>query len=185
MRKVLEALSIADRERYEQHYQGVKSFLKVKGEESDLERPDRVKRAFKPHEVTRLLDVWRDDRSIRGLRNNAMIRMLVYTGLRRSELVALRWSDVDIEAGVVTVRQRRQGTCGGDSRKHRRQAGPGAPAGISAGKIPVTIASTTRIAGPSGWQMRPLQMRWWRLSSRIQLQRLVWVNWPRLIFEER
>jgi len=38
------------------------------------------------------------------LRNNAMIRLLVYTGLRRSELVALRWSDVDVEAGIVTVR---------------------------------------------------------------------------------
>ena len=33
-----------------------------------------------------------------------MIRLLIYTGLRRSELVALRWSDVDVEAGVVTVR---------------------------------------------------------------------------------
>jgi len=104
MRKVLEALSIADRERYEGHYQGVKSFLKVKVEESDGNRSDRVKRALKPHEVTRLLDVWRDSRSVQGLRNNAMIRMLVYTGLRRSELVALRWSDVDIEAGIVTIR---------------------------------------------------------------------------------
>ena len=79
MRKVLEALSIADRERYERHYQGVKSFLKVKVEESDLERPDRIKRASKPHEITRLLDVWRDDQSIQGLHNNAIIRMLVYT----------------------------------------------------------------------------------------------------------
>ncbi len=104
MRKVLEALAIADRERYEQHYQAVKSFLKVKMEDSDKERSDRAKRALKPHEVTRLLDVWRDDRSIKGLRNNAMIRLLVYTGLRRSELVALRWSDVHVEAGVVTVR---------------------------------------------------------------------------------
>ncbi len=88
MRKVLEALSIADRERYEQHFQGVKYFLKVNVEEGDLERPDRVRRALKPHDVTRLLDVWRDERSIQGLRNNIMIRLLVFTGLRRSELVA-------------------------------------------------------------------------------------------------
>lgn len=104
MRKVLEALSIADRERYEQHYQGVKSFLKVKVEDSDLERPDRAKCALKPHEVTRLLDVWRDYRSIQGLRNNAMIRILVYTGLRRSELVALWWSNVDAEKRYNCVR---------------------------------------------------------------------------------
>lgn len=45
---------------------------------------------MKSHEVTRLLDVWQDDRSINGLRNNAMIRMLVYTSLQRSELVTLR-----------------------------------------------------------------------------------------------
>ena len=70
MRKVLEALSIADRERYKHHYRGVASFLTVKVEESDLVRPDRVTRALKPHEVTRLLDVWRDERCIQGLRNN-------------------------------------------------------------------------------------------------------------------
>ena len=35
MRKVLEALAIADRERYEQQYRAVKSFLKVKMEEID------------------------------------------------------------------------------------------------------------------------------------------------------
>ncbi|MCY3781641.1 MAG: hypothetical protein OXG78_15105 [Chloroflexi bacterium] len=75
MCKALEALSIADRERYERHYQGVKSFLNVKVEESDLERPDRVKRALKPHEVTRLLDVWSDNRSVQGLRNNAIGRV--------------------------------------------------------------------------------------------------------------
>ena len=74
MRKVLELLYIADRERYEQHYQARKSFLKVKVEESDLARPDRPKRALKPREVTRLLDVWWDGRSIQGLRNNAIIR---------------------------------------------------------------------------------------------------------------
>ena len=72
-------------------------------------RPGRAKRALKPHEVTRLLDVWRNDLSVKGVRNNAMIRLLVYTGLRRSELVMLRWSDVDSEAGLVTVRHGKGG----------------------------------------------------------------------------
>ena len=109
MRKVLEALTIADRERYEPHYQAVKSFLKVKITDEDKMRPGWAKRALKPHEVTRLLDVWRNDPSIKGVRNNAMIRLLVYTGLRRSELVMLRWSDVDAEAGLVTVRHGKGG----------------------------------------------------------------------------
>ena len=72
-------------------------------------RPGRAKRALKPHEVTRLLDVWRNDPSVKGVRNNAMIPLLVYTGLRRSELVMLRWTDVDAEAGLVTVRHGKGG----------------------------------------------------------------------------
>ena len=72
-------------------------------------RPGRAKRALKPHEVTRLLDVWRNAPSVKGIRNNAMIRLLVYTGLRRSELVMLRWADVDAEAGLVTVRHGKGG----------------------------------------------------------------------------
>ncbi len=44
MRKVLEALSIADRKRYQQHYQGVKSFLKVKvGERSRAPRSGQAR----------------------------------------------------------------------------------------------------------------------------------------------
>ena len=109
MRKILQALTIAERAQYEQHYQAVKSFLKVKTTDEDRMRPGRVKRALKPHEVTRMLDVWRNDESVKGIRNNAMIRLLVYTGLRRSELVMLRWTDVDIEAGLVTVRHGKGG----------------------------------------------------------------------------
>ena len=109
MRKILEALTIADRDRYEQDYQAVKSFLKVKATDDDRLRPGRAKRALKAHEVTRLLDVWRDDESVKGVRNNAMIRLLVYTGLRRSELVMLCWTDIDVEAGLVTVRHGKGG----------------------------------------------------------------------------
>ena len=73
MRKVLEALTVADRERYEQHYPAVKSFLKVRTTDDDRMRPGRVKRALKPHEVTRLLDVWRNERSVKGVRKFAWI----------------------------------------------------------------------------------------------------------------
>ena len=73
-------------------------------------RPGRVTRALKPHEVTRLLDVWRNDLSIKGVRNNAMIRLLVYTGLRRAELVMLLgWFNIDTEAGLVTDRHGKGG----------------------------------------------------------------------------
>ena len=38
------------------------------------------------------------------MRNDVMIRLLVYTGLRRSELVALRWTDINVEDLTITVR---------------------------------------------------------------------------------
>ena len=48
--------------------------------------------------------MWRYDTSNTGLRNNAMMRLLVYTGLRRSERVALTWQDIDMSEMIITVR---------------------------------------------------------------------------------
>jgi integrase len=44
----------------------------------------------------------------------AMWRLAVVTGMRRGELLGLRWSDVDLEAGFLTVEQQRsrQGAAG-------------------------------------------------------------------------
>lgn len=47
--------------------------------------------------TTRQTSNWRD------LRNEALIRVLLYTGLRRAEIAALQWSDIDIAGRVVTV----------------------------------------------------------------------------------
>ena len=103
MRKLLELLAIGDGG-YRQHYNAVKSFLKVQVNEGDKTRLERVKRALNPHEATALLGVWRNDTSDVGIRNDVMIRLLVYTGLRRSELVALRWTDINFEDLTITVR---------------------------------------------------------------------------------
>ena len=103
MRKLLELLAVAD-PGYRQHYEAVKSFLKVTVSEDDKVRTGRQKRALTNHELSRFLDVWRYDISNTGLRNNAMMRLLVYTGLRRSELVALTWRDIDMSEMVITVR---------------------------------------------------------------------------------
>ena len=103
MRKLLELLAIGD-EGYRQHYKAVKSFLKVRVNDGDKTRLERVKRALNPHEATALLGVWRNDASDVGMRNDVMIRLLVYTGLRRSELVTLRWTDINFEDMIITVR---------------------------------------------------------------------------------
>lgn len=105
MRKLLKLLSIGDNSDYKPHYDAVKNFLKVKTTADDKTRDERQKRALSPHEATQLLSVWHNDKSLLGLRNNAMIRLLIYTGLRRSELVVLKWNDLSLTDMTVTVRR--------------------------------------------------------------------------------
>ncbi|MCY3866052.1 MAG: tyrosine-type recombinase/integrase [Chloroflexi bacterium] len=64
----------------------------------------RSKRALNRSEVSRLLAVWEEDARPLGLRNSALLRLMIYTGLRRAEVVALRWDDIDFEDQLVTVR---------------------------------------------------------------------------------
>jgi integrase len=54
-----------------------------------------------PAEIKRLIDASKDN-----LKKHAMLRTLVFTGLRASELRGLRWRDVDRTHGELHVRQR-------------------------------------------------------------------------------
>ena len=103
MRKLAELLALSGLPGARQHYEAIKGFLKIKAQDSDRDRPTRNKRALSPSEANALLNVWTGDSPLE-LRNNAMIRLLLFTGLRRSELVALRWQDIDLAGHVVTVR---------------------------------------------------------------------------------
>jgi len=47
-----------------------------------------------PAQIAALLTAWDGERSYIGARNAVLIHLMVYTGLRRSELAALRWEDV-------------------------------------------------------------------------------------------
>ena len=53
-----------------------------------------------PAEIKRLID------AAKGGRLRALLLTAVFTGLRASELRGLRWSDVDLKAGELHVRQR-------------------------------------------------------------------------------
>lgn len=57
--------------------------------------------ALSPQEVGRLLPVLRQDRW--GL----IFEFLLHTGMRRAELCALRWADVDLEACTVAIQENR------------------------------------------------------------------------------
>ena len=69
----------------------------------------RSQRALNRGEVSQLLDLWARDRRPLGVRNYALLRLMIYTGLRRAEVVALRWNDIDFEDQLVTVRQGKGG----------------------------------------------------------------------------
>jgi integrase len=56
-------------------------------------------RVWSPVELTSFLT------SIEGNRNEALFRLLAMTGMRRGEVVALRWSDVDLAHRRLTVNQ--------------------------------------------------------------------------------
>ena len=50
-----------------------------------------------PEQARQLFDALRDDRLL------PLYLVTIHTGLRQGELLALRWSDVDLEAGTLTV----------------------------------------------------------------------------------
>lgn len=103
LRTLAEMLAIADYQNPARRaaYESLK-MLKV---QTNTTNPtDRPRRALSPADADRLLRVWADDPTPRALRNQAIVATLLLTGLRRAELVALTWHDVDFENGVITVR---------------------------------------------------------------------------------
>ena len=105
MLRLLDWLEEADEgsEWYATQRRRVLKFVKVKRMEAERGRR-RSQRALSLTEVARLLDVWAADPRLVGIRNYALLRLMIYTGLRRAEIVSLRWDDIDLDAQTVTVR---------------------------------------------------------------------------------
>lgn len=76
--------------------------LKVKRSD-DEKTQSRNKVALDPEQVHRALNVW-NTKTLLHKRNKALLAVLFYSGLRRSEAVVLRWSDIDLEQELVHVR---------------------------------------------------------------------------------
>ncbi len=65
-----------------------------------------------PQPVRRELEVWNADQAAAFLaavdddpRWGALFLVAIHTGMRRGELLALRWEDIDLERGLVTIRR--------------------------------------------------------------------------------
>ncbi len=63
----------------------------------------RLRTYLTPDEVARLLRAAKKSRN--GARNHAMMLIAYRHGLRASEVVGLRWSDVDLERGTIYCRR--------------------------------------------------------------------------------
>ncbi|MEL7435716.1 MAG: site-specific integrase [Chloroflexota bacterium] len=81
-------------------YEGLR-LLKAPTEEVAGE--ERTRRALRPQQVWKILEVWDGDSPLEA-RNKALLSVLFYTGMRRAEVIALKWSDVDWDAGIIRVR---------------------------------------------------------------------------------
>jgi integrase len=64
---------------------------------------ERSRRALSPAEADRLFRVWREPSPLHR-RNHALLCLLALGGIRRSEAAALRWSEVDFDNGVISIR---------------------------------------------------------------------------------
>lgn len=103
IRKLLETLHAAtpDDSRIKRMYEQVKLLKLKRGQEE--KQSERESHALSPKQIYAALEVWKGH-SFKAVRNRALLAVLVYAGLRRSEAAALKWSDIDFENGIITVR---------------------------------------------------------------------------------
>ena len=87
---------------YAQQRRRVLKFIKFQRQDADG-GGSRSQRALSKSEADALMDVWAHDTRPVSVRNTALLRLMVYTGLRRAEMVALRWEDIDLESQTVRV----------------------------------------------------------------------------------
>ena len=78
------------------------SDLRIRGTSKD-NAPRRKPRQLSLSECRKLLSVWQDDDSHMGIRNYAVICLLLNTAVSNSELVALRWEDLDWDQETLVL----------------------------------------------------------------------------------
>ncbi len=118
---------------------------------ADLERPEvprRNARVFQAEEVARILDIARREPTL-----GAFVTLAATTAARRAELAAITWRDVDLERGVLHVRQsfsqsRARGTYLKEGTKNGSQRDvPLAPQAVAALRAQRDAQSVRRLDG--------------------------------------
>lgn len=75
----------------------------LKAPTDGLAGEERIRRALRPQQVWKILEAWDGDTPLQS-RNQALLAVLFYTGMRRAEVIVLKWQDVDWDAGIIRVR---------------------------------------------------------------------------------
>lgn len=88
---------------YKQNYEQLRLLKLPRDSNGKRSGQARERKALKPEQVFEAMKHWPDDTNM-GKRNQALLGVLFYAGLRRSEAVALRWSDIDLDNDILTVR---------------------------------------------------------------------------------
>ncbi|RMG85076.1 MAG: site-specific integrase [Chloroflexi bacterium] len=99
MRKLAEIMAILDGNTARTNYELLKQ-MKTPAGKTETERNQR---AMSPAEIDAAIRAWRGN-SLTERRNMAVIALLAFTGVRRAELVALQWRDVNWDNATVKVR---------------------------------------------------------------------------------
>jgi site-specific recombinase XerD len=73
-------------------------------EGGDMARPKKLPTVLTEDEQERLLEQT-NPRYPTGERNQTMLHLMLNTGLRLAEVIALKWRDVDLTTGKLMVRQ--------------------------------------------------------------------------------
>jgi integrase len=82
---------------------GIYEVLKMTRVPKSAGGKSRERRALPLDDVTAILNVWSGG-TLMDYRNRALIALLFATGLRRSEIAALRWDDIDLTEMILRVR---------------------------------------------------------------------------------
>ena len=100
MQRLLQIASYLD-PAFGTHYHQLRDFT-IESTSRD-NAPRRQPRVLSRDECQQLLAVWKDEETHKGVRNYAVICLLLYTAIRNVELVALRWEDLDWATRTLTV----------------------------------------------------------------------------------
>lgn len=100
MRQLAQVYAVADPIRGGQLYAALKLVRRIP--KTNLSDTKRDRHALSPTQVHKVLSQWNGD-TLLEKRNRALIAVLFLTALRRTEAATLRWADVNLEDGIITV----------------------------------------------------------------------------------